>query len=271
MTIYALSDIHGHYDALCEALDGMDLSDDNNTLVLLGDYVDRGSDSLRVIEKVMRLQLDFPKRVIALRGNHDDEFCEWVNARTDSGFARAWRIVDKEFATTRSFLSEEDWNKTEHLLKLGKIEDAYQFAAGKIADQHRAIISWLSALPYFYETETQIFVHAGVLEFSDYCECDDDMTPVVDGDDFEMEYYWRTGTPPEMFTTLRLQNYGHAFYKDVICGHTPTSFVTGNDDFCGVAFDGASHYYVDGGVSFSGVIPVLAYDEITRTYQGPGL
>ncbi|MBO4125690.1 metallophosphoesterase [Streptococcus suis] len=44
--IFAMSDIHGHYDEFIESLSKVDLSDKNNQLILLGDYIDGGSHSL---------------------------------------------------------------------------------------------------------------------------------------------------------------------------------------------------------------------------------
>lgn len=51
---YAVSDIHGHLTALCAALELVGLAADQAAeLVLLGDYVDRGPASCRVLEGVM--------------------------------------------------------------------------------------------------------------------------------------------------------------------------------------------------------------------------
>ncbi len=44
MLIYAISDIHGHFSALEQALAGIDLSGDNR-LIFLGDYIDYGQQS----------------------------------------------------------------------------------------------------------------------------------------------------------------------------------------------------------------------------------
>ena len=39
--IYCLSDVHDCHHELCDALEGIDLNDKSNKLVLRGDYMDR--------------------------------------------------------------------------------------------------------------------------------------------------------------------------------------------------------------------------------------
>lgn len=73
---FAIGDIHGMYDALRVILDGIDAytSERNVTdwkLVFLGDYIDRGPDSFKVVEEIRKLQLRSPERFITLRGNHE--------------------------------------------------------------------------------------------------------------------------------------------------------------------------------------------------------
>ena len=47
--IYAVGDIHGKYTMLTTLLDGLPLTD-ADTLVFVGDYIDRGEDSRAVID-----------------------------------------------------------------------------------------------------------------------------------------------------------------------------------------------------------------------------
>ena len=45
--VYALSDLHGHYDALCAMLKKIHFSD-NDTLYILGDCNDRGEKAMEI-------------------------------------------------------------------------------------------------------------------------------------------------------------------------------------------------------------------------------
>ena len=85
--IYAMSDIHGCLAPLNAALETVDLRDGRSKLILLGDYCDRGPDSLRVYERIMRLQEEYPGQVVALRGNHEEMLLEYCDV--DAGRLRA--------------------------------------------------------------------------------------------------------------------------------------------------------------------------------------
>jgi serine/threonine protein phosphatase 1 len=69
---YAIADLHGRIDLLETALAKIaDHADLPATLIILGDYVDRGPDSRQVIERLMG-GLDEDWRFICLKGNHED-------------------------------------------------------------------------------------------------------------------------------------------------------------------------------------------------------
>lgn len=51
--IYAISDIHGYLDEFINALNKVELSDKDNRLILLGDYIDNGSKSFQVLSKII--------------------------------------------------------------------------------------------------------------------------------------------------------------------------------------------------------------------------
>lgn len=69
--LYCLSDVHGFYNEMREALDkaGFDPSDENSWLISCGDVWDRGSQPLEVMNYLMSLP-----RVILIKGNHSQLF-----------------------------------------------------------------------------------------------------------------------------------------------------------------------------------------------------
>lgn len=73
MSTYVISDIHGCYDELMRMLEKIGFSSDD-TLVIAGDYIDRGSQSLEMLDWIA----DVPDNVRLLKGNHDVEFVEYV-------------------------------------------------------------------------------------------------------------------------------------------------------------------------------------------------
>jgi len=68
-TIFAVSDIHGHCTLLRQALSeaGFNAHDPNHLLVCCGDYFDRGTENLQVLQYLDRIE-----NKILLRGNHED-------------------------------------------------------------------------------------------------------------------------------------------------------------------------------------------------------
>jgi protein phosphatase len=70
-----VGDLHGDLASLRNILAGIKfetfLGDPDNKLVFLGDYVDRGVNSVGVIFIVTRLKMIFPNSVILMRGNHE--------------------------------------------------------------------------------------------------------------------------------------------------------------------------------------------------------
>lgn len=73
--LVVIGDIHGDLQTLIMILKDVDyertLSNPRNKLIFLGDYVDRGSNSIGVLYTVCCLKLKFPDSVLLMRGNHE--------------------------------------------------------------------------------------------------------------------------------------------------------------------------------------------------------
>ena len=111
-------------------------------------------------------------------------------------------------------------------------------------------IEWMKSLPRYYATEHQIFCHAGIEE--------------------DAEDMWEWGTDDYTFTEKYPAETGF-FYMGIIAGHIGTAVISGNQRYHDIYFDGEIHYYIDGTVLESGIIPVLMVDtEINKYYQVTG-
>ena len=53
--LIGITDIHGEYDKLCAVLDKIQPKSDD-TIVFMGDYIDRGNKSREVVDEIIGLQ-----------------------------------------------------------------------------------------------------------------------------------------------------------------------------------------------------------------------
>src|SRR5262249_45442196 len=90
MRVYCVGDVHGRDDLLrqmAERVAGdIESASLNVETVFLGDYVDRGLGSIRVVEQLARGE--WPTPIIALAGNHEDLLMAFLE---DEGVLDAWR------------------------------------------------------------------------------------------------------------------------------------------------------------------------------------
>ena len=87
MATYAVGDIQGCYKELCQLLEKIEFCPDRDRLILLGDLVNRGPDSLSVI----RFAMNHRSCVDVVLGNHD---LYLIAALEDPGLARSHDTFD---------------------------------------------------------------------------------------------------------------------------------------------------------------------------------
>lgn len=90
MRIFAIGDIHGEFQKLANLIlllnSEQDLDLTKDRLVFLGDYIDRGKDSLKVLKLVKALADEFPETVTALAGNHEHMMLDHHKGEDPWGF-----------------------------------------------------------------------------------------------------------------------------------------------------------------------------------------
>lgn len=130
---FAIGDIHGCFKALASLVKFVPISN-NDVVVTLGDYVNRGPESSAVIDWLLRFEEK--GNLIALRGNHE---CMMLAARENDESLTMWLECGGD-ATLASYSPLEDE---------GKLSD--------ISEEHW---QFLERTRGWYETETHVFVHA---------------------------------------------------------------------------------------------------------------
>lgn len=149
MGYYAIGDIHGQSTMLKVVLDYLreNLKEDDD-IVFLGDYIDRGESTKSVLEQLIEFQKEYPKTIF-LRGNHEVFFLD---------------ALDKEIKVpTKGVAEADEW--TLCWLQNGGYKAISEY--GYLADWPNIIpqehIDFIKNTSPEYITEYYHFVHAGVL------------------------------------------------------------------------------------------------------------
>ena len=74
MSTYVMSDLHGCFDEFQKMLKKLNFSDEDQ-LIIAGDYIDRGKQSLEMMEWIKNP----PENVVLIKGNHDEEFIYYID------------------------------------------------------------------------------------------------------------------------------------------------------------------------------------------------
>lgn len=255
--IYAMSDIHGCIEELQKQMEQVDLSGDNR-IVFLGDYIDYGDSSYQVLQYIWDLQKKYSdEKVVVLKGNHEQMFLEWIDdyrnissdGLEDYMTFNDWLRTDFEYGanTISTFISSQQMDFLNQISRTCSLETISREAVQMILSGHENLIWWIKNMPLYYESEKQIFVHAGV--------------------DEDAGEYWMWGTSENTLLGKFPATKGK-FYKTIIAGHVGTGSRDLADDcnYHDVYFDGESHYFVDGSVYKGGKLILLAYDEDEDKY-----
>jgi len=162
--VLAVGDIHGMYGKLIKLMDKIRFDPEEDLLVFLGDYIDRGPDSVKCLQYVFDLQQKFPESVICLMGNHEVMMSSYFMKKRGSyhnlidDYADSW-LENGGFATLRQIDALPAKQKTE-------------------------LIEWTTNLPVKFRYQDFFFCHAGI----------DAEVPLEAQNDFEMlwkRHGWR--------------------------------------------------------------------------------
>ena len=131
MGLIAIGDVHGCARSLEALIDRLEPSEDDH-LVFVGDYVDRGPDSRGVIN--LLFEIDAAYRCTFLRGNHEALMLDYL----DHGEFELWRM-NGGLPTLESYRTSEE-----------KIE---------IPESH---VNFIRRTKLYYDERDFFFVHAGL-------------------------------------------------------------------------------------------------------------
>ncbi len=137
--IFAIGDIHGCLGPLRELVSKIGADATRDTLLFIGDYIDRGPAGPAVVDYILGLQKQFSK-LICLCGNHEFMLLRYIEGiDEDIYLANGGLITLSAYGIARS--------------------DPPRKRRAKIPPEH---LRFFESLRPFYETPDYIFVHAGL-------------------------------------------------------------------------------------------------------------
>lgn len=139
---YFISDIHGEYDLLIQLLYKIKFSS-SDRLIVLGDMIDKGNNSIKVLQQIYSLD-----NAYCILGNHEYDFLKYYRAQMNdavSDFELVLSRLQNYFPDKGSFLTWE-------------------------------LLDWLDGLPAYISQNEFLGVHAGVSldkngKFLPLCDC----------------------------------------------------------------------------------------------------
>ena len=133
--LIGIGDIHGKFNLLKSLIETQIIFDPGtDTLVMLGDYIDRGKDSAKVIRYVCNLRDMYPGRIILLKGNHELTASQYLKANEEQDLL-TWKMM-------------------------GGNETIVSF--GGLSNVKNVLMPFIASLSIYHETEKHVFVHGGI-------------------------------------------------------------------------------------------------------------
>ena len=216
--IYCISDIHGNYKAYKKLLEKINFSD-KDTLYVLGDVIDRGSGSIKILQDMM-----MRPNVIPIIGNHEYMAINCLKFLMQEISRESISLLDENI-----IIGLLEW------LNVGGQATIEEFHKLSLKEKQE-IIDYIQEFSIYEELtvgdKDYILVHAGLGNYS----------PQKDIEDYSLEELIWDRT-----------DYDVQYYDDVyvVTGHTPTQRILNNPN-PGFIFRKNNHIAIDCGSCFSG-------------------
>jgi predicted MPP superfamily phosphohydrolase len=198
MATFAIGDVHGNYPALDDLVTRIErVAEREDTIVFLGDYIDRGRQSRDCIDRILSLSKNSEARVVALMGNHEEWFLQ-----TAEDYSRHTWVFMGAFPTIESYSRDAAGAIYEEIVRLGprlileKVRLPYEQFFEAMPDEH---LQFFRNLKTFHRTPDAVCVHGGL---------DPAMGPVEEQEPRSL--IWGTEDFPEGYRGDDDVLYGHA-------------------------------------------------------------
>ena len=142
----AIGDIHGCAHTLRRLIEDEIHPQTTDTLLFVGDYIDRGPDSKGVIDYLMELEKK-QKNCIFLRGNHEQTLLDCFEAE---------KTKKRTFFGTPKNKTFEAWYES-----YGGKQTFESYGISELAQFPETHTEWIKNTRLYLETDSHLFSHAG--------------------------------------------------------------------------------------------------------------
>jgi Calcineurin-like phosphoesterase len=152
MKTFVVGDIHGRCAQLLNLLDMLPRDPNSDTLVFLGDLIDRGADAPGCVDHILKMCSENPERVVCLRGNHEQMMMDFLEGTSNiwlTAVAGGERTFEQYTGQPVRVGSEQDLENMRHALQQS------------LPSPH---LDFIQNTPYYHEDDYAIYVHAGLDE-----------------------------------------------------------------------------------------------------------
>jgi serine/threonine protein phosphatase 1 len=170
----------------------------DDTVVFLGDYIDRGPDSRGVVDEILSFTADVSATVICLEGNHEN----WMLRSWDDPARHSWLTGMNGYVTIRSYSPEaEDALRAAAIAVGGRVyEECCALPYGVFFDSlPQSHVDFFRSLKPYHENEDGIFVHAGL----------DDRLSLAEQTPGALLFGWDGARFPAGYAGTQVVLYGH--------------------------------------------------------------
>ena len=223
MRLIAIGDTHGCLDSLENLIDKLEVTQED-TVVFLGDYIDRGPKPVETVDFVLEFQEKFPNTVL-LRGNHDEMMIKTI-LENNRMWGQTWWHNGGAGTEERYTASNRGIGEAATQLK-NATDLVYKHSVGEI-DYH--------------------FIHAGYFPEIPVLEQYEDLQRNGMGSMYEDAAMWNRS-----HVKYALDNKPNEWEDNVVvvCGHTPMDDVLSTDKLV----------CLDTGAVFGGKLTAMVVDE----------
>lgn len=198
MATFIVGDIHGNATALGTLLVSIEKElREDDAIVFLGDYIDRGPNSRGCVEQILRLRDRTPATVVTLLGNHE----QWM-LRTLRDFGRhSWLLGMEALETIRSYSEQAALRLRDATHRAGPriVTETVRLPYEHFFDaMPRSHLAFFEGLRTWYRSPDALCVHGGVSL---------DGTPIEE--QAEDAVVWGPDEFPEHYQGRELVVYGH--------------------------------------------------------------